>query len=134
MDFLTDFFIFICLDVIYFLISPLGIYLLVTFITLFIVFCFCLLVRKLGSVYTNGNVGFDTDHFKSTHCVDSFSGHNNSVIPSPAFNVDGTMMMGSYDLKGNVYGVTDTSIDTSLDISISDPYDHPTDHSISHSV
>jgi hypothetical protein len=30
----------------------------------------------------------------------------------PAFNIDGTMMMGAFDTNGNMYGVTDDHSDT----------------------
>lgn len=43
-----------------------------------------------------------------------FSGLNDSWInDGPAFNIDGTPMMGMFDIHGNVYGVTDDMFSSS---------------------
>jgi hypothetical protein len=47
----------------------------------------------------------------STQAHDDRWGSSSDVF-EPAFNIDGTMMVGSFDTNGNMYGVTDCHCDS----------------------
>jgi hypothetical protein len=95
-----------------------------TLFALFSVYCYGLLACKIGTLFSKESpkrpTVFNEDFFNQSNGVNSSSIYNmdESVFDhSPISNIDGSMMVGSLDVHGNIYGVASSSSNLSIDLA-----------------